>query len=60
MIWRSTLEKVGENLKAENSSLRVTARAIFEYYDDLESAADFDYEVAAPLWDAYHEAKERG
>ena len=54
MIWRSTLEEVSGNLKAENPKLRVTARAVFEYYDDLESADEFDYEVAAPPWNAYH------
>ena len=60
VIWRSTLEEVGGNLKAEDPTLRLTARAVFECYDDLESAEDFDYEVAAPLWNAYHEAKDRG
>jgi hypothetical protein len=59
VMWRSTLDEVGENLRAEDVGLRQAARSVWDYYDQFESTRDLDYEVAAPLWNAYYDARDR-
>ena len=59
VITRSAWTEVGPYLTSEDPALRSTAQAVWDYYDKLQSAGDFDYENVAPLWNAFHAAREQ-